>query len=81
LYNPWWNNGAAVLSSISIQGSSDFAIVPYQTTCATVLAPGRTCVIAVQFNPQASGARLGKVVVQDNSFNSPQEVILNGTGR
>ena len=33
LFNPWWNNGTATISSISIQGSGDFSIDSRDTTC------------------------------------------------
>jgi hypothetical protein len=75
-----WNNGTAAISSISIQGSGDFAIDSRDTTCGTALGVGRLCAIAIQFNPSASGQRQGKLIVQDNASNSPQVVILDGRG-
>ena len=33
LLNPWWNNGAATIGSISIQGGGDFSIDSRDTTC------------------------------------------------
>jgi len=80
LFNPWWNNGTATISSISIQGSGDFAIDSRDTTCGTALGVGRLCAIAIQFTPSAGGPRQGKLVVQDNASNSPQVVILDGHG-
>jgi Pro-kumamolisin, activation domain/Bacterial Ig-like domain (group 1) len=80
LFNPLWNNGTAAISSISIQGSGDFAIDSRDTTCGTALGVGRVCAIAIQFNPSASGQRQGKLIVQDNASNSPQVVILDGRG-
>ncbi len=80
LFNPWWNNGAARISSISIQGSGDFSIDSRDTTCGSTLAVGRLCAIAIQFTPSAGGPRQGKLVVQDNASNSPQTVILDGQG-
>jgi hypothetical protein len=80
LLNPWWNNGTATISSISIQGSGDFSIDSRDTTCGTALGVGRLCAIAIQFTPSAGGPRQGKLVVQDNASNSPQVVILDGRG-
>ncbi len=80
LFNPWWNNGTAAISSISIQGSGDFSIDSRDTTCGSTLAVGRLCAIAIQFTPSAGGPRQGKLVVQDNASNSPQVVILDGHG-
>ena len=77
--NPWWNNGAARISSISIQGSGDFSIDSRDTTCGSTLAVGRLCAIAIQFTPSAGGPRQGKLVVQDNASNSPKR--LSSTGR
>jgi hypothetical protein len=80
LLNPIWNNGPARISSISIQGGSDFSIVPSGTTCKSTLGVGQFCSIAVQFNPLAGGSREGELVIHDNAQNSPQLVILNGQG-
>jgi hypothetical protein len=78
LANPIWNNGPALISSIAIQGSTDFSIVPGYTTCKSTLGVGQICAIAVQFNPLGGGPRQGRLVIQDNALDSPQEVILNG---
>ncbi len=80
LFNPWWNNGPATISSITIQGSGDFSIDTRDTTCGSTLPVGRLCAIAIQFSPSAGGSRQGKLVVQDNASNSPQVVILDGHG-
>jgi hypothetical protein len=80
LANPIWNNGPATVSSIAIQGSADFSIVPNATTCKSTLGVGQLCSIAVQFNPLAGGSRAGELVIQDNALNSPQVVLLSGEG-
>ncbi len=80
LFNPWWNNGTATISGISVQGSSDFPIDLRDTTCGSTLPVGRLCAIAIQFTPSAGGSRQGKLVIQDNASNSPQVVILDGKG-
>ena len=80
LFNPWWNNGAARISSIAIQGSSDFSIDSRDTTCGSTLGVGRLCAIAIQFTPSAGGPRQGKLVIQDSASNSPQTVYLDGFG-
>jgi hypothetical protein len=81
LLNPWWNNGPATISSISIQGSSDFTIDTRDTTCGSTLPVGRLCAIAIQFTPSARGSRQGRLVVQDNALNSPQVIFLDGQGQ
>jgi len=80
LFNPWWNNGPANISSITIQNSADFSINSGYTTCKSTLAVGATCAVAIQFNPSDSGSRHGELVIQDNAWNSPQTVYLNGFG-
>ncbi len=80
LSNPWRNSGAATISSISVQGSGDFSVDSHDTTCGSTLAVGRTCTIAIQFNPSAVGARSGTLVIQDDATNSPQLVHLDGFG-
>ncbi len=80
LFNPWWNNGPADISSITIQNSADFSINTNYTTCKSTLAVGGICTVAVQFNPFDSGSRQGELVIKDNASNSPQTVYLNGFG-
>jgi hypothetical protein len=80
LLNPWWNNGTAIISSITIQGGSDFTLNSRGTTCGSKLPVGAICTIAIQFNPNAGGQRQAKLVIQDNAWDSPQVVILEGSG-
>jgi hypothetical protein len=80
LFNPWWNNGPATISSITIQDSADFSINSSDTTCKSTLPVGDLCAVAIQFNPAAGGARHGQLVIQDNASNSPQTVYLDGFG-
>ena len=75
-----------VISSLSITGTNptDFQIVSGQTTCAVggagVTANGGTCIIAVDFAPQASGSLSASVSIADNAASSPQTIALSGTG-
>ena len=80
LSNPWRNSGSVTISSISVQGSGDFSVDSHDTTCGSTLAVGRTCTIAIQFNPSAVGARSGTLVIHDDATNSPQVVLLDGFG-
>jgi kumamolisin len=80
LFNPWWNNGTAIISNIAIQGGTDFSIVPSATSCKSTLSVGDLCAITVQFNPAASGSRQGWLLIQDNALDSPQFVYLDGFG-
>lgn len=80
LYNPWWNNGTALISGITVLGN-DFILDSRDTTCGSKLPTGDICAIAIQFNPTAGGQRQGKLVIQDNALGTPQVVILDGSGR
>ena len=75
-----------VISSLSLTGtnSADFQINSNQTTCAVggsgVPANGGTCIIAVDFAPQASGPLSASVTITDNAASTPQSIALSGTG-
>jgi len=79
LYNPS-RNGTAVISNISIAGSADFTIDSRGTTCGATLRPGATCYITIDFSPSSYGSRDGKLIIKDNASNSPQVVVLDGSG-
>ena len=78
------NSGTAALTiaSITISGanSSDFAET---NTCASSVAAGGSCTIAVTFTPRAAGSRTATLTVTDNAGNvsgSTQTASLAGTG-
>jgi hypothetical protein len=71
------NTGSAALSISSITVSGDFAQL---NTCGSSVAPGFSCKISVSFTPTALGNRYGSLTITDNASNSPQTVILSGTG-
>ena len=62
------------LSSATI----DFLIA--STSCAPTLEPQASCFAQVAFRPLGFGLRLGSLVVTSNAPNSPQSVVLVGTG-
>jgi hypothetical protein len=73
-----------VLSTLTVSGN--FALVPATapaTTCANgeTLTPSASCTIAVTFTPTAKGVQSGSVVITDNAQNSPQRILLSGTGK
>jgi hypothetical protein len=72
------NNQATSLTIGSISASGDFA---QSNTCPAVLAGGTSCTINVTFTPTATGARTGKITVNDDANNSPQTAYLTGTGQ
>jgi len=76
------NNGSAnlTITSIAITGAdpSDYA---QTNNCASPLAAGFSCNIAVTFSPTAVGTRTASVTVTDNASGSPHSVTLTGTGK
>jgi hypothetical protein len=75
------NTGIATLtfSYIQIQGlnTSDFT---QTNTCPTNLAVGASCTITVTFTPTATSTRAGNVTLIDNASDSPETIVLSGTG-
>jgi Abnormal spindle-like microcephaly-assoc'd, ASPM-SPD-2-Hydin len=71
------NNGSASLNISSFQASLPFAQI---NNCPASLAAGASCSISVTFTPQSAGNANGGVTIFDNVSNSPQSVILTGTG-
>ncbi len=57
---------------------SDFTVT--SNDCPTSLYPGSSCTFTVSFDPQSVGAISGTASVTDNAPNSPQTVMLSGTG-
>ena len=71
------NTGNAALTFTSIVASGAFA----QTNdCTALLQPTTNCVINVTFAPTAAGSSTGALTLTDNAPNSPQILLLTGTG-
>ncbi|HLY63749.1 MAG TPA: choice-of-anchor D domain-containing protein [Terriglobia bacterium] len=76
--------------SVTLTNSGNVALTIFltQTTdgfnetsgCASSLAPQTSCTINVFFAPTVSGSYLGALTITDNAPNSPQIVVLTGTG-
>ena len=71
------NTGNATLNISSIQATGDFA---QTTNCASALGFGSSCQIQVTFTPTAGGARPGSLVLTDDAPDSPQTIVLSGSG-
>ncbi len=75
------NTGTAALNITSVIASGDFAVktnacgAPLQPT-----SPPSNCTITVIFTPSAPGTSVGSLTLTDNASNSPQIVLLTGTG-
>lgn len=67
-------NSTLTISKVSVTG-------PFtQTNRCTKIPPGSYCNISVKFNPQATGAQTGQLMIYDNHPDSPLTVQLQGTG-
>jgi hypothetical protein len=69
-----------VLSTLTVSGK--FALGAGTKTCVNgeTLTPSASCMIDVTFSPTAKGPQCGSVVITDNARNSPQRILLSGTG-
>ena len=70
---------ALSISGLAVKGTNagDFA---QTNNCPSSLAAGASCTISVTFRPAAGGARSGYIVLTDSSGDSPQDIVLSGTG-
>ena len=74
-------SSAVTMKTITLNETTDFAITT--NTCpasGSTLAAGASCSIGVTFDPQATGAKRGVVIVNDSDPSSPQLIGLTGTG-
>jgi hypothetical protein len=75
------NNQAVALNIQSVAVSGTNYTLPTSTApCSGSLAPGASCVVAVQFDPTATGSDPNTVTVTDDGPGSPRQITLNGTG-
>jgi hypothetical protein len=76
------NDGKVSLSigAITVAGAdgSDF---PKSDTCSSSLAPQATCTISVTFHPVQKGNRTAVLAIGDGAPDSPQKVLLKGSGQ
>jgi hypothetical protein len=71
-----YGNATLTFSGENVTG----AFLISANTCGATLSPGVTCTISVEFKPTATGAASGDLVINDNAGDSPQMVLLSGTG-
>ncbi len=72
------NYGDATLTLGSVATVGPFVVSA--NTCGTSLAAGSICTISVEFKPLQTGAANGDLVLTDNAGDSPQMIVLTGTG-
>lgn len=73
-------NASLSVSSVTITGSNASEFAKTNVTCESSLAAGASCIIAVDFQPSATGTQTASISVADNAPSSPQTVTLTGTG-
>src|SRR5215467_11610773 len=77
------NTGRSVLAIASIGltgGQAALQVFSQTNTCPSALTAGTSCSIAVSFKPTATSLYAAKLVITDNSLDSPQLVSLQGKG-
>ncbi len=75
------NTGTAALSITAVTASGDFAVGT--NTCTAPLqatTPPSNCTINVTFTPNVPGSSVGALTLTDNAPDSPQIVLVTGTG-
>ena len=70
------NPGGEPLSVLSLAVSGDYSLA--NNTCATTLAGGASCTVAVGFTPTAAGSRAGAINIGSSAGSAA--VSLSGTG-
>jgi len=73
------NTGDAIVPIDRVFINGDFRLST-NTGCVTNLRVGSTCSIYVEFTPTATGARTGKIIIEDTATGNPQSVTLSGNG-
>jgi phospholipase C len=71
------NTGTGALTISGIAATGDFA---QSNDCGSVVAVGTSCSITVTFTPTQTGSASGTITIADNASDSPQTIILSGSG-
>jgi HYDIN/CFA65/VesB family protein/ASPM-SPD-2-Hydin domain-containing protein len=72
------SNTVLHVSGIRITGSTAFKKVT--DTCGAPIPVGSSCTVGIAFTPAAIGTQNATLTVTDDAVNSPQHVLLSGTG-
>jgi hypothetical protein len=68
------------VTSFQVSGTNSSDFIKTNDTCGSPIPVGSSCTISVQFKPSAIGVENATLTVTDDASNSPQQVILQGTG-
>ena len=75
------NTGTSALTISAVTASGSFAVASNNCTVALqATTPPSNCTIGVTFTPASAGQSVGSLTLTDNAPNSPQIVLLTGTG-
>jgi len=75
------NTGAALsIAGLTMGGANAGDFAEIADSCSTSVAAGGACTIGLSFTPSDAGQRTATLSITDNATNSPQTVILSGTG-
>jgi hypothetical protein len=74
------NAGTAPLTGLSIGlTGADAGSFVSNSTCASSLAAGNSCMVSMTFNPTSAGSKQATLQITDSAAGSPQTVTLSGT--
>jgi phospholipase C len=71
------NAGSSTLVLGDMVSTGDFS---QSSNCPSSLLAGTSCTIKIVFTPSTTGARPGKISIDDSDGTSPQSIQLSGTG-
>jgi hypothetical protein len=69
---------------VTFEGTPSGSTGLFQVTsdnCPSVLEPGKSCVLKVNFSPDSKGKQKDGLLIMDNADGNPQTVKLTGTGK
>jgi hypothetical protein len=77
------NQGSTPLkiSRVSITGTDHADFIIQQNSCVGTVTAGKSCGVAVVFQPIKAGTRTAVLGISDNGGASPQKAALTGTGK
>jgi hypothetical protein len=68
------------IATIQITGANSADFIKTGDTCGVPILAGGHCTVSVTFTPSATGLENALLTVSDDAANTPQQVILQGTG-
>jgi hypothetical protein len=69
------------INSVVVGGDNDDDFIVAHDTCTgATIGSHKSCVVDVSFTPAETGSRKGELIVTDNALDSPQRLVLTGSG-